>query len=210
MKRGRNQRRRQGANPNRAFDSNGPDVRIRGTANQIHDKYIGLARDAASASDRVKAENYLQHAEHYFRVIRSMQPSSQEGASQSAENDGSGEQPAVGASKSERRPRSRREADQETNPNQGVGPDQGIGPDQGVGNGSSDDIAAGSDEQPIVTEPTAANDEDQNQASTVDVRHSKDSDSTDERPRQRRKRRSRSTAKSEKSEAPVSEEIAAS
>ena len=71
MKRGRNQRRRPGgANPNRALDSNGPDVRIRGTANQIYDKYLALARDASSSGDRVKAESYLQHAEHYFRVIR--------------------------------------------------------------------------------------------------------------------------------------------
>lgn len=74
MKRGRNQRRRQGVNPNRALDSNGPDVRIRGTANQIYDKYVALARDATSSGDRVKAENYLQHAEHYYRVIRTMQP----------------------------------------------------------------------------------------------------------------------------------------
>ncbi|MGF1545592.1 MAG: DUF4167 domain-containing protein [Parvularculaceae bacterium] len=64
MKRGRNQRRRQGVNPNRAYDSNGPDVRIRGTANQIYDKYLSLARDATSAGDPVRAENYLQHAEH--------------------------------------------------------------------------------------------------------------------------------------------------
>jgi len=74
MKRGRNQRRRQGVNVNRALDSNGPDVRIRGTANQIYDKYQTLARDATSAGDRVKAESYLQHAEHYFRLIKSMQP----------------------------------------------------------------------------------------------------------------------------------------
>ena len=74
MKRGRNQRRRQGANPNRALDSNRPEVRIRGTANQIYDKYIALARDASSAGDRIKAESYLQHAEHYFRMIRAMQP----------------------------------------------------------------------------------------------------------------------------------------
>lgn len=74
MKRGRNQRRRQGSNPNRALDSNGPDVRIRGTANQIYDKYQALARDASSSGDRIKAESYLQHAEHYFRVIRSMTP----------------------------------------------------------------------------------------------------------------------------------------
>lgn len=51
------------------FDSNGPDVRIRGTAFQILEKYTALARDAASAGDRVLAESYLQHAEHYQRFI---------------------------------------------------------------------------------------------------------------------------------------------
>jgi hypothetical protein len=44
-------------------------VKIRGTANQIYDKYQLLARDAAASGDRVAAENYLQHAEHYFRII---------------------------------------------------------------------------------------------------------------------------------------------
>ena len=96
MKRGRNQRRRQGggANPNRALDSNGPDVRIRGTANQIYDKYQGLARDAASSGDRVRAENYLQHAEHYFRLIKSMQPPPQQTPAPEAV-DADGEQPSI-------------------------------------------------------------------------------------------------------------------
>lgn len=53
------------------FDSNGPDVRIRGTAYQIHEKYAALAKDAASVGDRVLAESYLQHAEHYQRLINS-------------------------------------------------------------------------------------------------------------------------------------------
>jgi len=51
------------------FDSNGPDVRIRGSAFQVHEKYLQLARDASSAGDRIMAENYLQHAEHYYRII---------------------------------------------------------------------------------------------------------------------------------------------
>src|SRR5207244_764566 len=60
---------------NRAFDSNGPDgVKIRGAAQHVYEKYQQLARDAGSAGDRVLAENYLQHAEHYFRVLRAMQP----------------------------------------------------------------------------------------------------------------------------------------
>lgn len=53
------------------FDSNGPDVRIRGTAYQIQEKYAALAKDAASVGDRVLAESYLQHAEHYQRLINS-------------------------------------------------------------------------------------------------------------------------------------------
>ena len=93
MKRGRNQRRRQSPNVNRALDSTGPDVKIRGTAVQIHDKYQTLARDAASAGDRVRAESLLQHAEHYFRVMKAMQPPQQ----QNQQNDPSDEpQPSVG------------------------------------------------------------------------------------------------------------------
>ncbi|HEY8617010.1 DUF4167 domain-containing protein [Phenylobacterium sp.] len=62
-------------NANRAFDSNGPDgVKVRGNAQHVFEKYQQLARDATSAGDRVLAENYLQHAEHYFRLLRAMQP----------------------------------------------------------------------------------------------------------------------------------------
>ena len=55
------------------FDSNGPDVRIRGNAFQVLEKYLALARDASSSGDRVSAENYYQHAEHYFRMINANQ-----------------------------------------------------------------------------------------------------------------------------------------
>lgn len=54
------------------FDSNGPDVRIRGNAVQITEKYLTLARDAQGAGDRVLAESYLQHAEHYQRMLNEM------------------------------------------------------------------------------------------------------------------------------------------
>jgi hypothetical protein len=70
--RGRNHRKSQ--NPlTRVYESNGPDVKIRGTANHIADKYIQLARDAQSSGDPVAAENYYQHAEHYFRLIAAAQ-----------------------------------------------------------------------------------------------------------------------------------------
>lgn len=55
-----------------SFDSNGPDVRVRGNAWQVHEKYQTMARDAAAAGDRVAAENYLQHAEHYHRIIEAI------------------------------------------------------------------------------------------------------------------------------------------
>lgn len=62
-------------NANRAFDSNGPDgVKVRGNAQHVFEKYQQLARDANAAGDRVLGENYLQHAEHYFRLIRAIQP----------------------------------------------------------------------------------------------------------------------------------------
>ena len=58
---------------NRSFESNGPDVKIRGTASHIHEKYQTLARDATVTGDRVGAENYLQHAEHYYRIVAAAQ-----------------------------------------------------------------------------------------------------------------------------------------
>src|SRR5207248_10406045 len=66
--RGRNNRKSH--NPlTRVYESNGPDVKIRGTANHVAEKYLQLARDAQSSGDPVSAENYFQHAEHYFRLI---------------------------------------------------------------------------------------------------------------------------------------------
>ena len=71
--RGRNNNRK-GPNPlTRSYESNGPDVKIRGTAHHIAEKYLQLARDAQSSGDPVAAEGYLQHAEHYFRLIASAQ-----------------------------------------------------------------------------------------------------------------------------------------
>jgi hypothetical protein len=59
---------------NRSFESNGPDVKIRGNAAHIAEKYASLARDAFSAGDPVLGENYLQHAEHYNRIVAASQP----------------------------------------------------------------------------------------------------------------------------------------
>jgi hypothetical protein len=65
-------------NRNHVFDSNGPDVRIRGTAQQLFEKYLQLGRDATGAGDRVMAESYFQHAEHYFRILNAMNQAAQQ------------------------------------------------------------------------------------------------------------------------------------
>ena len=57
----------------RNYESNGPDVKIRGTAAHIAEKYMSLARDALASGDMVTAESYLQHAEHYNRIIMAAQ-----------------------------------------------------------------------------------------------------------------------------------------
>ena len=72
--RGRPTNNRRGPNPlTRSYESNGPDVKIRGNAHHVAEKYLQLARDAHTGGDPVAAENYLQHAEHYFRLIAAAQ-----------------------------------------------------------------------------------------------------------------------------------------
>src|SRR5277367_7151623 len=78
--RDRQTNRRREANPlTRSYDSRGPDVRIRGTALHVAERYLQLARDAHTASNPVAAENYLQHAEHYFRLMATAQAEQLEG-----------------------------------------------------------------------------------------------------------------------------------
>ena len=84
--RGRSSGSRKGSNPlSRSFESSGPDVKIRGTAQHIAEKYMTLARDAIGSGDLVLGENYLQHAEHYNRIIMAAQldsPGAANGAGQ--------------------------------------------------------------------------------------------------------------------------------
>ncbi len=109
--RGRNRKGGHHQNPlSRMYESNGPDVKIRGTASHVAEKYLQLARDAQSSGDPVAAENYYQHAEHYFRMIaaaqeqfRQSQPYYQPGSGEQRGNlpddgydDGDGDQPSIG------------------------------------------------------------------------------------------------------------------
>ncbi len=73
-------------NRNHVFDSNGPDVRLRGTAQQLFEKYLQLGRDATSGGDRVTAEGYFQHAEHYFRILNAMNQAAQQQSQQNGQH----------------------------------------------------------------------------------------------------------------------------
>lgn len=91
MKRSRGRGRRQGNSSNRNYESNGPDLKVRGNAQSIYEKYQSLAHDALSSGELITAENYLQHAEHYYRIVQANQPVRQE-EDASAEN---GQQPTT-------------------------------------------------------------------------------------------------------------------
>ena len=65
-------------NRNHVFDSSGPDLRIRGTSQQLFEKYLQLGRDATGSGDRVMAESYFQYAEHYFRILNAMNQAAQQ------------------------------------------------------------------------------------------------------------------------------------
>ena len=75
-------------NRNHVFDSSGPDLRIRGTAQQLFEKYLQLGRDATSGGDRVMAESYFQHAEHYFRILNAMAQAVQQSQPQQQQQQG--------------------------------------------------------------------------------------------------------------------------
>jgi hypothetical protein len=95
---------RKSPNPlTRSYESNGPDVKIRGTAQQVAEKYTTLARDAQSSGDRVMAENYLQHAEHYNRLIAAavLAQNQQQPRSRDDEDDERDDQDDVQASRDE-------------------------------------------------------------------------------------------------------------
>ncbi len=79
-------------NRNHVFDSSGPDLRIRGTSQQLFEKYLQLGRDATSVGDRVMAEGYFQHAEHYFRILNAMNQAAQQGPGNQQGQGGYGQQ----------------------------------------------------------------------------------------------------------------------
>lgn len=98
--RGKNNNRNRpvGHSPNRVYESAGPEGKVRGTPQQVIDKYLSLARDAQLSGDRVTAENFLQHAEHYSRLLLAAQEASGQDRRDQNQQFGGGEQPNVGGS----------------------------------------------------------------------------------------------------------------
>jgi len=115
MKRQRGRGRKPQNQGNRSFESNGPEVKIRGNPSQIYDKYLQLARDASTSGDRVRAENLFQHAEHYYRIVQANMPKRDPNQDDFVEGqdgdveEGSGEQPQR-ETREQREPREPRRA----------------------------------------------------------------------------------------------------
>ncbi len=86
-KKNRGRNRRPSSPGNRVYESSGPDVKIRGNAPHVSEKYLALARDAQAAGDPIAAENYNQHAEHYIRIIAASQ-AQQSAQSETPDQDG--------------------------------------------------------------------------------------------------------------------------
>jgi hypothetical protein len=106
------------------FDSAGPDIRVRGNAYQVWEKYLGLARDAQSAGDRIAAENFFQHAEHYYRIMNAngadpatyngrprYQPRSEDGSFEEEQPGGQAQPPQQQQGQPERQERQERPRD---------------------------------------------------------------------------------------------------
>ena len=126
-------------NRNHVFDSSGPDLRIRGTSQQLFEKYLQLGRDATGSGDRVMAESYFQYAEHYFRILNAM--------NQAAQQNGQG--PQQGGPQ--------QHSGAQHNGPQYNGPQHGRRPDSGMEQGDQqDEDQDGDDDQPAVeTRPIA-------------------------------------------------------
>ncbi len=141
---------RKPSNPlSRSYDSNGPDVKIRGTASHIAEKYQSLARDAQASGDMVMAENYYQHAEHYLRIIAAAQPATRE---EMRPVNGSGEQPVI--ERSSRKPSMPEIAGDESQPDIGGFEDTAVEMEVAVFDQPQDDDGDDTDQPdiPVVAE----------------------------------------------------------
>jgi hypothetical protein len=137
-----------------SFDSSGPDVRVRGHANQVYEKYLSLARDASAAGDRVIAESYFQHAEHYYRIMNEStdpetEPRRESAGEPDGADDGRGDKGGRGTraerrERHERAERAQRDGEDSAEADgYAAGADGGDAGDGAAGDGVGDDGADG-------------------------------------------------------------------
>jgi hypothetical protein len=139
-KKNRGRNRRQPNPVNRVYESNGPDVKIRGNAALVSEKYLTLARDAQSSGDPISYENYLQHAEHYLRIIAAANTQQQQQQAQADAN----EQRNGGGEDSRQDSRQPRERGQRRHAN-GASASQGENPRGDVADEAKEQEADGGD-----------------------------------------------------------------
>ena len=131
-------------NRNHVFDSSGPDLRIRGTSQQLFEKYLQLGRDATGSGDRVMAESYFQYAEHYFRILNAMNQAAQ----QSDRQQGDRQQGAVGQAGPQHGGQNYQRRQESQQEYQAAGPD-GDADEEQEGQGSGDQPAVDARAIPI-------------------------------------------------------------
>ncbi len=88
--RNNNNARKGNGSRNQSYESNGPDVKVRGNVQQVVEKYLTLARDATLSGDRIDAESYYQFAEHYYRIMNANVANEQQRQQQTGSNDQQG------------------------------------------------------------------------------------------------------------------------
>ncbi len=139
-----NNHNRKNTNPmTRSYESNGPEVRVRGNAAHVAEKYVQLSRDANSSGDSVAAENYLQHAEHYFRIISAAQ--AQQLAQQQAQAARSEQQQGQGQ-REQRQPDNRGDKGGDIQPNMGSQGTETVQESEASSENSSSESSSGGDE----------------------------------------------------------------
>jgi hypothetical protein len=132
---------------NRVYDSAGPEGKVRGTPQQIIDKYLSLARDAQTSGDRVMSENFLQHAEHYQRLLMQANAQAEQNRRDQADSASDDEGDERDAGQGDRRgqpfrPQQRQDADTEA---------EAAGPEE-IGGMTMIDSPGGGDDLLVVTE----------------------------------------------------------
>jgi hypothetical protein len=156
-----NNPRKGGGSRNQSYESNGPDVKVRGNAQQVVEKYLTLARDAMLSGDRIDAESYYQFAEHYYRIMNANAANEQQRQQQNPSNDQQGGDNGQNNQNADNGNRGGdQQADADDSPRSGR-----RGPADKSGDAETDDSAEASESDSEVLEAAATTDDNAGEAS---------------------------------------------